>query len=206
MTLARRNLPAIREAQQGAAETVPHLDAQAVRRLIEAARSASQTGERNALLIATLYDGALRVSEALRLRPMDLVRSETGWAAQIMGKGGKRGMVALSPSLVAQLHQFAYGWTIQKDSRFWPITRGRVHQVVTEAAGRAGIVMPDGVGSVHVLRHSGAIARLEATGNPKALQDHLRHQSARMTLRYMKTLSAKRSLEIQQAVDLGWGA
>ena len=50
MTLARRNLPAIREAQQGAAETVPHLDAQAVRRLIESARSASQTGERNGLL------------------------------------------------------------------------------------------------------------------------------------------------------------
>ena len=52
------------------------------------------------------------------------------------------------------------------------------------------------------LRHSGAIARLEATGNPKALQDQLRHFSARMTLRYMKTLPAKRSLEISQGVDL----
>ena len=204
MTLARRNLPALRQAQDGAAESVPHLDAQAVRFLIEEARNAPQTGERNALLIATLYDGALRVSEALRLRPLDLVRSESGWAAQITGKGSKRGMVALSPSLIAQLHQYAYGWVLQRDARFWPITRGRVHQIVTEAAGRAGIVIPEGVGAVHVLRHSGAIARLEATGNPKAVQDHLRHQSARMTLRYMKTLSARRSLEIQQGVDLGW--
>ena len=54
-----------------------------------------------------------------------------------------------------------------------------------------------------MLRHSGSIARMEATGNPKAPQDHLRHQPARMTLRYMKTLSPRRSLEIHQTVDLG---
>ena len=85
MTLACRNLPAVREAQQGAAETVPHLDAQAVRRLVESARSASQTGERNALLIVTLYDGALRVCEALALRPIDLVRADTGCASAYWG-------------------------------------------------------------------------------------------------------------------------
>lgn len=42
-----------------------------------------------------------------------------------------------------------------------------------------------------------------ADGNPKALQDQLRHQDARMTLEY-QTVSAKRSLEIQQGVDFGW--
>ncbi len=31
----------------------------------------------------------------------------------------------------------------------------------------------------------------------------VRHQSAGMTLRYMKTLSARRGLEIHQTVDLG---
>ena len=73
-----------------------------------------------------------------------------------------------------------------------------------EAFEKAGIATPEHVGAVHVLRHSGAIARLEQTGNPKALQDQLRHQDARMTLRYLKTVSAKRSLEIQQGVDFGW--
>ncbi len=203
MTLARRDLPAVREGQDLSAGTVPHLDASAVQRIIEAARFSVRTGERNALLIATIFDGALRVSESLRLRPQDLMRTEGGWAVQVLGKGGKRGQVALSSSLVAQLHQFAYQEGIPPERPLFPITRGRVHQIITAAAEDAGVVIPDGVGAVHVLRHSGAIARLEASGNPKSVQDQLRHSSARMTLRYMKTLSAKRSLEIQQAVDLG---
>ena len=204
MTIALRDTTAIRQTQKESAEPVPHLNVDAVRLLIDAARLAPLTGERNALLIASLFDGALRVSEALRLRPVDLVRTESGWSASILGKGQKRGMVALSASLVAQLHQYAYYRVLGREERLFPITRGRVHQIVSAAATAAGIVIPDGVGAVHVLRHSGAIARLEATGNPKALQDQLRHQDARMTLRYLKTVSAKRSLEIQQGVDLGW--
>ena len=206
MTLDRRNLPAIREGELAASATIPHLDIPAVRRLIDAARTAPQTGERNALLIAVLFDGCLRVSEALQLRPLDLVQSEIGWAARVVGKGRKSGMVALSNSLVGQLHAYAYRLALSMDDRFFPVSRGRVHQIVTEAADSAGISIPDHVGAVHVLRHSGAIARLEQNGNPKALQDHLRHSSARMTLRYLKTVSAKRSLEIQQGVDFGWEA
>ena len=63
---------------------------------------------------------------------------------------------------------------------------------------------PEHVGTVHVLRHSGALARLAATGNPKAVQDQLRHKEARMTLRYLKTLSAQESIKIQQDVDSQW--
>ena len=55
MTLARRDLPAVREAQDLSAGTVPHLDASAVQRIIEAARFSVRTGERNALLIATIF-------------------------------------------------------------------------------------------------------------------------------------------------------
>ncbi len=39
------------------------------------AAAGSRHGERNALLIALLFDGCLRVSEAQGLRPVDLVRS-----------------------------------------------------------------------------------------------------------------------------------
>jgi integrase len=75
---------------------------------------------------------------------------------------------------------------------------------VDRAFQEAGLRKPEHVGTVHVLRHSGAIARLEATGNPKAVQDQLRHKEARMTLRYLKTLSAQESLRIQQGVDFRW--
>ena len=55
MTLDRRNLPEVREGELAASATIPHLD-------IPAARTAPQTGERNALLIATMFDGCLWVS------------------------------------------------------------------------------------------------------------------------------------------------
>ena len=76
MTLDRRNLPAVREGELAADAVIPHLDASAVRRLIDAARTAPQTGERNALLIAAMFEGCLPVSEALGLRPVDLVQSD----------------------------------------------------------------------------------------------------------------------------------
>ena len=50
----------------------------------------------------------------------------------------------------------------------------------------------------------GALARLAQTGNPKALQDQLRHVDARMTIRYLKTLSAQDPLRINQGVDFRW--
>lgn len=105
---------------------------------------------------------------------------------------------------MANLQSYAYRAELSPDLPFFPISRARVHQVMKEAFDAAGIVKPEHVGAVHVLRHSGAIARLEQTGNPKALQDQLRHQDTRITLKYLKTVSAKRSLEIQQGVDFGW--
>ena len=206
MNLARRHLPAIRDAEMGSASFIPHLDLDAVLLLIQAATDTHpRTGERDGLLIALLFDGCLRVSEAIRLRPRDLTRTSAGgWVATVTGKGGKTAQVALSASLVANLQGFAYRGQLPLDQPFFPISRARVHQIMQEAFETAGIVKPEHVGAVHVLRHSGAIARLEQTGNPKALQDQLRHQDARMTLRYLKTVSAKRSIEIQQGVDFGW--
>ncbi len=205
MSLAHRNLPAVREMETGTATFIPHLDLDAVQRLISAATVATpKWGECNGLLIATMFDGCLRVSEVQQLRPIDLSRSANGWLVRVVGKGGKAAQVALSASLVARLQAFGYETNLPKDSVFFPVTRGRVHQIVRQALDVAGIGKPDHVGAVHVLRHSGAIARMEETGNPKAVQDQLRHQDARMTLRYLKTVSAKRSLEIQQGVDFRW--
>ena len=89
MTLDRRNLPAVQEGELAASPAIPHLDIPAVRRLIDAARTAPQTGERNALLIAAMFDGCLRVSEALGLRPVDLVQSDVGWTPVLWARAGK---------------------------------------------------------------------------------------------------------------------
>lgn len=206
MTLAKSNPRAIEHAQQGSADYVPHLEVQDVIRLAEAAKSESRypKGDRDYLLIQTLFDGCFRVSECLQITPQRLHESGVGWAVWIVGKGSKRAEVALSATLVAKLHAYSYLHKIQPAQRLWPMDRSRVHRIVDRAFQVSGLFKPEGVGTVHVLRHSGAIARLAATGNPKAVQDHLRHADARMTLRYLKTISKKQSLVIQQGADLGW--
>jgi len=194
---------AVRRAVEYQADYIPHLDLEQIRKLIETAGK-NRNGERDRLLVQLLFDGCLRCSEAISIRPQDIESSPTGWQVYILGKGKKRSAVAISASLAAQLQAYAYRNGIAPDARLFRINRHRVFQIVAKAMTDVGIVKPDGVGSVHILRHSGAIERLRRTGNPKAVQDQLRHKSALMTMRYMKTLSHEESLAIQQEVDFQW--
>ena len=198
---------AIRQSEALSGAYVAHLDLGQVKRLAVAAGQ-SRHGERDRLLIQLLFDGCLRCSEAIGIKPCDTVRNDTGWALRIKGKGGKVALVAISPNLVAQLQAYAYRYKLNEYDRFFPITRSQAFRIVTAAFDRAGIPRPhrdiEKVGAVHILRHSGAIERLKQTGNPKAVQDQLRHKSALMTMRYLKTVSADESLKIQQAVDFQW--
>ena len=194
---------AIRRGQEYQADYVPHLDLAQVTYLALVVQT-NLHGMRDSLLIQLLFDGCLRASEAISVSPQDIEQSAFGWTVRILGKGKKRSEVAISASLAARLKAYAYDENIKPDERLFPISRFRVHQIIRAAMLKANITKPDGVGSVHVLRHSGAIERLKRTGNPKAVQDQLRHKSALMTLRYMKTLSHQESIRIQQKVDLQW--
>ena len=197
---------AIQRAEAGAADYVPHVSAGQVKLMAVVASQNRRHGERNALLIKFLFDGCLRVSEALGVCPVDLQRTPDGWAVKVMGKGSKPGVVAISASIAAELQSYCYRARIGEGERIFPISRSQAFRIVTEAFDKAGIPRPskkrDHVGGVHVLRHSGAIERLRLTGNPRATQSQLRHKSALMTMRYLKTLSADESLKIQQGVEL----
>jgi hypothetical protein len=59
---------------------IPHWGLAEVQRLIAAAkeRGTGYRGERDGLLIQTLFDGALRVSEGLGVRPLDIIRTDNG--------------------------------------------------------------------------------------------------------------------------------
>lgn len=199
---------AIQRAEAGAADYVPHITAGQVKLMAAVAGQNKRHGERNALLIKFLFDGCLRVSEALGVRPVDLQRTPDGWTLRVSGKGNKPGLVAISASIAAELQSYCYRAKIGEGERIFPVSRSQAFRIVTEAFDRAGIPRPskerDHVGGVHVLRHSGAIERLRLTGNPRAVQDQLRHKSALMTMRYLKTLSADESLRIQQAVEFQW--
>ena len=192
---------AIREGVATQADYVPHWNLETVKLIAE-----NTTNERDALLIQTIFDGCFRVGEALAISPQDIVTTGAGWLVRLESEkhNGEHTTAAISASIAAKLQAYAYRHSIKPDEPIFPIKRSRVFQIVEAAVNKAGVVKPAGVGMVHVLRHSGAIERLRVTGNPKAVQDQLRHKSAQMTLRYMKTLSHDASMVIQQGVDFRW--
>ncbi len=192
-------------ASTGTARPVPHWGINEVLALVEAARQRGRgrKGDRDALLIQTIFDGALRVSEALGVRPQDILRTDGGVRLLVDGKTGPR-QVAVSPSLVAQIKSYAYERDLPREDRLFSINRHRVWQIVDAASELAGLAKPPGVGTVHILRHSGAIERMRLSGNPRSVQDQLGHASAAMTLRYFRTLAAEEALQVQEVVDFGW--
>jgi integrase/recombinase XerD len=196
---------AIARAKTSSGGYVPHLGMAEVRAVAAAAGSVGRNQQRDKLLILVLFDGCLRVSEALGLRPKDVKQDADGWHLEIAsGKGGKPGIAAISASLAAQLQAYCYRHGVEPEQRIFPINRTRAFQICELAIIVAGVSKPDNVGSCHVLRHSGAIERLRATSNPRAVQEQLRHSTAQMTLRYLKTLSADEAIAIQKEVDFQW--
>ena len=180
MALNRVNLP------------VSYLTEEDIRQLIEACKK-----ERDRLLITLLFQTGVRISEALALTPAAIRNFEGKPAMEIIGKGKKLRMVALPVNLKEKLESYAYRVKIEPRMRFFDINRSRAWQILNEAREAAGMekrVFP------HLLRHSDAIIRLRKTGNPKALQYHLGHNTPAMTLRYLSTLTQEDALRVQQEV------
>lgn len=206
MTLAVRTV-AIERSKASSAEVVPHLTIEDVRRLAQASTVGVHSrwqAYRNELLIRTLFDSCGRVSEMLSITPVDVQETLGGWCLYLPpSKKGNTNPVAISPGLAAALHQYAYRSGIAPNERIFKIGRSTVHKLVAKAFDTAGLKKPAHVGAVHVLRHSGAIYRIRSS-DAKSGQDQLRHKSARMTLRYLKTILADESLVIQQGVEIPW--
>ncbi len=172
---------------------VSYLTEEDVRTLIEACKR-----ERDRLLIMVLYQTGLRISEALALTPASIRVFNGKPTIEVIGKGRKLRLVALPERLREQLESYAYRAQIGPESRFFKINRSRAWQILNEAREASGLrkkVFP------HLLRHSDAIVRLRRTGNPKALQYHLGHNTPAMTLRYLSTLTQEDALRVQQEVE-----
>lgn len=198
---------AIARAQAASGTYIPHIGIDEVWRLCKAVESSSRPKykERNQLMVQTLFDGCLRVSELLTLKPQDMVQGDYGWYLRIWSQKMKRWETcSISATLIAKLQSYAYRHQLLPDQKLFPVNRTRVFQIIDKAFDVAGVAKPGGVGAVHILRHSGALERLQKTRNPQAVQEQLRHTTMRMTLRYMKTLAHDEALAIQSQVDFGW--
>jgi len=181
----------------GATRPVAFITETEVYALADVART-GRHGERDYLLVLTLFQGALRVSEAVGLHVRDKHSVDGKHLLAVLGKGNKPRQVAIPERLSHALGNFAHENVLGPDDRFFAVTRQRAWQVIRSAAEKAGI---DRRVYCHLLRHGGALARLRRTGHPKSLQVHLGHSDMKMTMRYLSTLQLTESLEIESAVE-----
>ena len=204
-------MPAIIKGEIGQTDYVAHLSKADILLMIETAKTLTpgRRGQRNALLIRTLFDSCLRISECLSLRPCDIRQDGEGYLIQVLGKGRNKGKVsvcAVSPQTVAQLNSYCYEYNIGKTDLIFDISRSQAFRQIEVVYQKSGVRQPstlrDHTGGIHCIRHSGAIYRLSLSGNPRSTQEQLRHKSAGMTLRYLKTLSHLESMNIEKSLDI----
>jgi integrase/recombinase XerD len=204
-------MPAIMKGEAGQTDYVAHLSRADILRMIETAKTITpgRRGQRNSLLIRTLFDSCLRISECLSLRPTDIKPDGEFYLIQVLGKGRNKGKVsvcAVSPQTVAQLNSYCYEYNISKTDLIFDISRSQAFRQIEAIYQASGVRQPstlrDHTGAIHCIRHSGAIYRLSLSGNPRSCQEQLRHRSAGMTLRYLKTISHLESMEIEKKLDI----
>lgn len=147
---------------------------------------AAVTNPRDLILFQTAYAAGLRVSEVVRLQPIDIDSSRMTLHIRC-GKGRKDRFVPLSPLLLERLREY---WRRYRP-KLWLFPGGKpdchlsvscVQRVCKRAACVAGI---DKKVSPHTLRHSYATHSLENGTDLATLQRLLGHNQISTTLRYI---------------------
>ncbi len=132
---------------------------------------------RQLALIALLYGGGLRVSEACELENKN-IDFQNG-SCRVLGKGSKERIVALPALAVKAVGQ------LNSTSKYLfghePLSTRVAYDIVRKAGARAGLLKPL---HPHALRHSYATHLLRSGANLRVLQALLGHATLQATSRY----------------------
>jgi len=135
--------------------------------VLDATDPATHSGRRDRLLFTMLYATGARISEALRLRPQDLLNR----AVHLQGKGRKDRAVPVWPRLERQLRQWCKTNHIAPDQCVFinrngePLSRDGVAFRLGLAVRKAAIQCPSLKGrriTCHTFRHACAMSLLQA--------------------------------------------
>ena len=180
------------------------LDGDEVRALIKAASGRAPTGIRNRALLAVLYRGGLRVSEALALEPKDVDRKH-GTVRILHGKGDRARTVGLDAGAFALVERWlekrkALG--IKRSAPLFctldgrPVDSSYVRHALKRLAAKAGIekrVHP------HGLRHTHAAELAREGVAMNVIQAQLGHSSLATTSRYLAHVAPQHVVEAMRA-------
>ncbi len=152
-----------------------------VKRLIRATKRG-----RNRLIVEFLYSTGVRVSEAVKMKTVDLDWTE-GIGRVRSGKGDKDRIIILSKNWTTGIKKylkrkkFPSEFLFSKRTNAKPISAHTVQRIVRTAAAKAGIQKEV---SPHSLRHSFGTHLLEAGENIRKIQELLGHANLNTTQIY----------------------
>jgi site-specific recombinase XerD len=174
----------------GAAIRPPRPDDRLAERILDerqvfALLDAVEGHPRDHALIRLLYNGGLRVSEAVSLRWRNLVDG----VINIRGKGGRTRVVRLSRGTWAELHALRPADALG-DDRVFPMTAWNAWDRVRRAARTAGL---EALISPHFLRHSHGTHALRRGADLATVRETLGHASLSTTGRYLHARPEKSS-------------
>jgi len=152
---------------------------------------------RDAAVLGLLYGSGLRISEALSLKPKDLV---AGDAITVTGKGNKTRMVPVLPQVAKLITDYVAlcpldlpdDGALFVGARGGPLSPRIVQMAMARLRGALGL--PD-TATPHALRHSFATHLLERGGDLRAIQELLGHASLSTTQIYT-AVDSERLLEV----------
>jgi integrase/recombinase XerD len=185
---------------------VAYLEPDQARAVIGAVDTSSPRGRRDHALLLLLYNTGARISEALAVRSSDL-RLDRPRQVRFLGKGRKERICPLWPETASALRRIIRGEgsndVLFQSHRGAPLTRDGVAYLLqkyvrlvakSNSAPLLRRVTP------HMLRHSCAVALLQAGVDVTVIRDYLGHASVSTTSRYITTnLQMKR-----QVLDAFW--
>lgn len=181
--LTRSPVEHVRRPKVGTDSQTTGLDRDEARRLLAAARA---DGPRSFALVSLLTHNGLRVSEALGADVEDLGAERGHRTLTILGKGGRRAVVAIAPATGAAIDDYLAGRT---DGPLFATSTGRrldepySLRLTRRLAAAAGLPQAAKL-SPHSLRHTAITAALDAGVPLRDVQDFARHSDPRMTRRY----------------------
>lgn len=179
-----------------------YLEPEEVRLLLEQPDRSTPSGARDHALVLLLYNTGARVSEVLDVRSNDL-QLKRPRQVRIRGKGGKERICPLWAETVAALNPLLrlladVNDPIFRSARGAPLTRDGVAYILNKhvlKAMKAGHNLRRRRITPHVLRHSCAVALLQAGVDLTVIRDYLGHVSVSTTNRYVTTnLKMKRDV------------
>jgi len=195
--LAIRNKRALRRS-------AVYLEPEEARAVISAVDRRSPEGERDHALLLFLYNTGARVSEALAVRACDL-RLERPRQVRLLGKGQKERICPLWSETASALRRIMRAGRAEdflfRNIHGAPLTRDGVAYLLDKyvrLAGQQSPALRKRRVTPHVMRHSCAVALLQAGVDVSVIRDYLGHASVATTSRYI-TANLQMKREVLEA-------